>query len=626
MNGGNMGVDGTDREQRLVFRWDNHPLRENPHLLVELREAGFVQVSGQDVDGIYDLLQKWLEKTWKCKAVQSVNRKNPSKRKDYFCDSMYSWTPRDILESTAELTGFFHELGWQMQVSSQGISSASDKVVREQQILFRPHQAGGAGVVEPHIFIELYTGEGADELYAQPMVTQLLGNQHIRVASVGDCATARQALHEFVCQYFGAFLAESISPAVQTYACELFFSRGLADCNLAMITQRLRDFMVDRLGWRFVLCNVTNLGRAGVFREQQLVFRYDGERKEIPMVKEDNQMLNWTRFTDVKFPSYWKAQQVLCLKQTVAILSCENEEINALQEIFDHTFKRILTRDRFYDPLGEGEEMPHRLEIVHAFRSEHADLFRLYSNRRARYTGGNQIKVKTQAAGAFLNNRLADGEAYLFHGTNPSSAMGILKNGFVLDHAGKSTGTMLGSGIYLAECTSKSDEYARDDGGGTYPGLMGVLMCRCLVGKPYIAEEAGDHVAAAQKGGYDCVVGDRERKVGTYREFVLFDEHQIIPEFAVIYRRQYDKTKVPESMRQEVRGTTGKNWQIKLADVGWANLPPNLTQDLNKAYDDKATSLFRTFAGEVKHFDMVKLQCAMPGGEGACKIRPPMRR
>jgi hypothetical protein len=393
-----------------------------------------------------------------------------------------------------------------------------------------------------------------------------------------------------------------------------------------MITQRLRDFMVDRLGWRFIGCNVTNFGRYGVFREQQLVFRYDGERKEIPLVKEGNLALDWTRFTKLKFPDYWRTQQVLSLKQTVAIPSCDEEEIRALQEIFDETFKRILTRDRCYDPLGEGEEMPHRLEVVHAFRSEHAELFRLFAERRAQYTGGTEVRAKTQAAGSFLNSRLGEGEAFLLHGTNPSSAMGILKNGFVLNHAGKSTGTMLGYGIYLAECASKSDEYARDDGGGTYPGLMALLVCRCLVGKPYIMQEAGDHVSAAKAGGYDCVIGDRERKVGTYREFVLFDERQVFPEYAVIYRRQYDKSKVPAAMHQAVRGSTGRNWQVKPPDGSWQNVLPNLSHDLSKAQDGGETVVNREIGGELFQYDMSKAQMTNVTTGVVHSLRPPMRR
>merc|ERR1712166_1586392 len=140
-------------------------------------------------------------------------------------------------------------------------------------------------------------------------------------------------------------------------------------------------------------------------------------------------------------------------------------------------------------------------------------------------------------------------EAYLYHGTNPSSSMSILKSGFSLDHAGKSTGTMFGYGVYLAECSSKSDEYATDDGGGTYPGLRALLVCRCLVGNALVETEPGDYSSAAKDGGFDCVVGDRESKVGTYRELIFHDESQLFPEFTVIYRRQYESDKVAKFMR-----------------------------------------------------------------------------
>merc|ERR1711988_869623 len=118
------------------------------------------------------------------------------------------------------------------------------------------------------------------------------------------------------------------------------------------------------------------------------------------------------------------------------------------------------------------------------------------------------MRAKTLEQGAILNQRLMDGEALLCHGTNPSSAMAILKTGFALSAAGKSTGTMFGYGIYLAEAASKSDEYAREDNGGTYPGLMAMLMCRSLVGNPYVVQEAGDYIAEAKAQNLDCVVGD----------------------------------------------------------------------------------------------------------------------
>ena len=44
---------------------------------------------------------------------------------------------------------------------------------------------------------------------------------------------------------------------------------------------------------------------------------------------------------------------------------------------------------------------------------------------------------------------------------------------------------------------------------------------------------------AMATGNYDGVLGDREKAVGTYREFVVFDERQIYPEYVVLYERVY---------------------------------------------------------------------------------------
>ena len=90
---------------------------------------------------------------------------------------------------------------------------------------------------------------------------------------------------------------------------------------------------------------------------------------------------------------------------------------------------------------------------------------------------------------------------------------------------------MFGAGVYLAEASSKSDEYGHDDGGNTYPALHAVLVCRTFVGKPLVVTSAGDHCTAAKASHNDCVCGDRETKAGTYREFVFFDETQIYPDW-----------------------------------------------------------------------------------------------
>lgn len=586
--------------------------------MLEMREAGYIEVCGQDVQGIYLHLTSWLKNTWGCKEVSPLPGQEP------FCNKKLSWKPKDMMVASAQITEFFHHQGWQMQVCSQGtVAVKGCAQSREQQILFRPG-ASTVGHAEPHLFLELYTGEGDDELYKNEDATQVLANQFMRIREVGNCDWAVSQLSTFLTTYLGA-VPEAPSEEWKSFATDLFLARGSGN-NLGCWTMRLCDFMVDRLGWSFVVCNVCNLGPCGQYREQQLVFRYDGERREIPPVKEKNSRLDECLFIDLDFPTYWKSQKVLALTEAVGTVSCTKAEIAAMQEIFDSTFKRVLTRDRVYEfQLNVNEEMPYRLEVVHAFRSEHAELYRGFMERRSSWKGGTPYRAKTLNAGQLLNERLMDGEALLAHGTNPSSAMGILKTGFSLSAAGKSTGTMFGYGIYLAECVSKSDEYARDDNGGTYPGLMALLICRAFVGNPFVVHDAGDHIRDARAAGCDCVVGDRESKVGTYKEFIFFDERQVIPEYAVIYKRQYNKDMVPQAMRQETRGTTGKNWQLKL-EKGWANVPPDVSFELTKAADGGAATYERTINDVPYVFDLVQMT-QRNTQSGTCRqIRPPMRR
>jgi len=596
MSGGNYGESGLHREQQLVFRLDNHPLGASPHLLVELRGAGFIEVNGEDVDGIYSRFDDWLRnKGWNCQEVVLPPKFEP------FCHKKYRWKAVDMMDATAEVTAFLHEQGWQLLVCSQGtVKIKGDDDSREQQMVFRPAD-GGYGIVEPHLVLDLQMGEGDLELFQQPEKTQVLRKQRIRVREVGDCRQAVDDFHQFLVDYLGGAPEEDGS-----YKVDMFMCRGITENNLGGWTMRLCDFMVDRLGWSFVVCNVCNLGELGQLREQQLIFRYDGERREIPVTKESELFAPERRgdYEDLDAPGYWTIPEVAGGEQLQAMTPCDEGEKAALQEILDCTFRRVLTRDRVYEYQAEvSEEMPYRLEVVHAFRSENVPLMHRYQKRREQYGGGGDVVAKTANGGKKLNSRLADGEALLFHGTNPSSSVSILKGGFVLGNAGKSTGTMFGYGVYLAECCSKSDEYARDDGGGTYPGLRSIVVCRALVGNPFIVQEAGDHIAEAKEGGFDCVLGDREAKVGTYKEFVFFDEAQVLPEYSIIYKRQYMPDKVPDHMRRKAIGSTGRCWQVRL-DRGWANIPPDVNHKLLEAAKSGDTKVTVRMGPYEYEFDM----------------------
>merc|ERR1712166_754138 len=53
----------------------------------------------------------------------------------------------------------------------------------------------------------------------------------------------------------------------------------------------------------------------------------------------------------------------------------------------------------------------------------------------------------------------------------------------------------------------------------------------------------------------------------------------VLPEYTVIYRREYDQNVVPHEMKTKTSGTTGRSWQVKL-EKGFANVPPNVNKKL----------------------------------------------
>jgi len=131
-------------------------------------------------------------------------------------------------------------------------------------------------------------------------------------------------------------------------------------------------------------------------------------------------------------------------------------------------------------------------------------------------------------------------EHYLFHGTNPAAADEITENGFRINLAGSNAGTMFGKGAYFAECPSKSDEYA-STGQGIYSHMYAILVCRVCCGEMFrVTKSDIPAIEKALKGGrFDAVLGDREASVGTYREFVVYKERQIYPEYCVLYKHVF---------------------------------------------------------------------------------------
>jgi len=129
-------------------------------------------------------------------------------------------------------------------------------------------------------------------------------------------------------------------------------------------------------------------------------------------------------------------------------------------------------------------------------------------------------------------------EAYLLHGTPVTSALEILQNDFKLHLPGRAGNTMYGNGVYLCESSTKADEYSKDYVGTALEDTFAMIVCRVTLGKFYYTTERKSEAGSKTlKGHYDSTVGDRAKSAKTFREFVVYNESQVYPEYVVIYSR-----------------------------------------------------------------------------------------
>ena len=259
----------------------------------------------------------------------------------------------------------------------------------------------------------------------------------------------------------------------------------------------------------------------------------------------------------LQYPDYWTSTQT-ALAQGVTAVVAEDDMVPAVQQLMSKTWTGKYTRDR------KGSEVPTGCRVLSVLRIENPAAFeKLFRHkwdvRKFRkedaggWTGPNSWGAggldippfAVQGAGSFLRRlkRSFDtdvNEVYLFHGTNPESADKIARGDFRIDKAGQG---MFGRGIYLAENSSKSDEYARE-GAGVFAGQFAMLICRAVLGKVREEKDPGDYRGrvmdgnyGGSRGEYDSVCGDRKAAVGTYREFILYEEAAVSAEYIVLYRR-----------------------------------------------------------------------------------------
>lgn len=251
----------------------------------------------------------------------------------------------------------------------------------------------------------------------------------------------------------------------------------------------------------------------------------------------------------LKAPGYWTNQDLGAgFNERLDVPEAFQAQV---QRLLDGTFRAVRTRDR-------SGAVPSRLRLLKCHRVENSEMWarflkakaKLSSNRAngiASITELGDGTVGTVRTQEHLDEQVTGhldtsvNEHYLWHGTTPEGAIGISTDGFKMAFAGSNAGTYFGRGCYFAECASKSDEYARA-GDSILAGVYALLLCRVVCGSLFritTPDQAAIDVALAT-GKYDSVLGDREASVGTYREFVIYEEDLIYPEYVILYERKFD--------------------------------------------------------------------------------------
>lgn len=233
----------------------------------------------------------------------------------------------------------------------------------------------------------------------------------------------------------------------------------------------------------------------------------------------------------------------------------DSPEFAWVQGMIRSTFRNTYTRDRGKGKVPKGLKLRALIQVFncgswHEYWNRSQQVAREMSEKGAAWEG----ELKTEAPSKFLSppgiawasNVDIDGscQRWLFHGTSASGAIGITSSDFKISLAGSAAGTLYGRGIYLAECSSKSDEYTVEDEGAE--GLRSLLLCRACLGRTYYTDEDFPDVTRLERRcqtsggeGYHSVLGDREKSRGTYREIIVYDDNQVYPAYICHYEREY---------------------------------------------------------------------------------------
>lgn len=128
----------------------------------------------------------------------------------------------------------------------------------------------------------------------------------------------------------------------------------------------------------------------------------------------------------------------------------------------------------------------------------------------------------------------------LFHGSGPQNVLGICKHGLLMRPPGVYvTGSMFGNGLYFADQSSKSEQYAfgRYGGGSGRGDSYFMFVADVALGKIKKYRDSQSHLSKAPPG-YHSVQGEKGSYL-VHNEFIIYDIKQHVLEYLIEFSTRY---------------------------------------------------------------------------------------
>mmetsp|Transcript_56531 Transcript_56531/g.163976 ORF Transcript_56531/g.163976 Transcript_56531/m.163976 type:complete len:408 (+) Transcript_56531:83-1306(+) len=292
-----------------------------------------------------------------------------------------------------------------------------------------------------------------------------------------------------------------------------------------------------------------------------------------------------------------------------------------VQEVLAGTHMPIWTHDRKSRARRQQEEeiTPTGFDVssVEVVDGEcYTRLRQRFEVARKRNVGRNCFSERVLTQEYIRSLDAGANEWLLLHGTTEDATQAIARYGFDLERARQDS--TCGTAIYLAESSTKADEYASPKKAGDD---RIIIFCRVLGGNVHYVDDANPNKDELL-GCWDTVLNDRTGSRRTYREFVVRAADRVLPEVVVRYKHSGVMDTRPSSRSAVRAGTTPRRSRPSALGAGSA-VPESGGLDALPAFPQTATPRMQTSRLQAKTGVVGRRHMRRAESERSMDDRPP---